>query len=67
MKSLPEEPSIATIPKGYRAYEIKGLDHTIIARKGGPTAHQIKFNKSYQELRNNQKEFGVFRWHLYRV
>ena len=53
------EPEIIDIPKGYRAYKIKGVEHTIIARKGGPTADQIKNNDSYLELRNNQKEFGV--------
>ncbi len=53
------EPEVLDIPKGYRAYKIKGVDHTIIARKGGPTADQIKNQDSYLELRNNQKEFGV--------
>ncbi len=59
MKSLPEEPELSTIPKGYRSYKIKGVDGTIVARKGGPTAKDIRTKKSYQQLRNNQKEFGV--------
>lgn len=46
-------------PKGYRTYKIKGLDQTIVARKGGPSSEQIKNDKSYTELRNNQKEFGI--------
>lgn len=47
------------VPKGYRAYKLKGIDHTIIAKKGGPSAQQIKTAGSYAELRNNQKEFAV--------
>ncbi len=47
------------VPKGYRAYKIKGVDHTIVSKKGGPTAEQIKNEPSYQKLRSNQKEFGV--------
>jgi hypothetical protein len=47
------------VPKGYRAYKIKGIDQTIISKKGGPTADQIKNQPSYKELRSNQKEFGV--------
>lgn len=47
------------IPKGYRRYSLKGVNHPIIAKKGGPTAKQIKTKASYKELRNNQKEFGV--------
>ncbi len=48
-----------TIPKGYRAYKIDGIDQTIIAKKGGPTADQVKTAESYSELRKNQKEFGI--------
>ena len=47
------------IPSGYRAYKLKGVDGTILARKGGPSAEDIKSKSSYAELRNNQKEFGV--------
>lgn len=47
------------IPKGYRVYKIKGVDHAIVAKKGGPSADQIKTKSTYKELRNNQKEFGV--------
>jgi len=46
-------------PKDWRVYKISGVERTIIARKGGPTASDIKSKESYQELRNNQKEFGV--------
>ncbi len=46
-------------PKGYRVYKIKGVENPIIAKKGGPTADQIKNKASYAELRKNQKEFGV--------
>ncbi len=61
MKSLSEETNITstTIPEGYRSYKIKGVEKTIIARKGGPTSKQIKSDKNYEQLRNNQKEFGV--------
>lgn len=47
------------LPKGYRRYKLKGIDREIIAKKGGPTASEIKTKPSYKELRNNQKEFGV--------
>ncbi len=53
------QPEVKDVPKGYRAYKIKGVDQTIIARKGGPSADQVKHEESYLELRNNQKEFGV--------
>ncbi len=59
MKTLSKESVTTNVPKGYRAYKIKGVDHTIVAKKGGPSAKQIKSKRSYQELRNNQKEFGV--------
>ncbi|MEM6643144.1 MAG: hypothetical protein AAF616_09210 [Bacteroidota bacterium] len=47
------------IPKGFRKYKIKGIEKEIVARKGGPTASQVKTKPSYKELRKNQKEFGV--------
>lgn len=47
------------VPKGYRRYSLKGIERPIIAKKGGPTANEIKTKESYKELRNNQKEFGV--------
>jgi hypothetical protein len=47
------------VPKGYRSYKIKGIDKTIIAKKGGPTKKDIETKPTYQKLRNNQKEFGV--------
>ncbi|MBW3545645.1 MAG: hypothetical protein KY428_08635 [Bacteroidetes bacterium] len=48
-----------SVPKGYRAYKIKGVDQTIVAKKGGPSGEEIKTKPTYQALRNNQKEFGV--------
>jgi len=59
MKDNPNTPLEIEIPKGYRKYKLKGIDRDIIAKKGGPTAKQIKTKASYKELRNNQKEFGV--------
>lgn len=47
------------IPKGYRKYKIKGVEDTIIAKKGGPSSSDVKSKATYKELRNNQKEFGV--------
>ena len=35
------------------------MDQPIVARKGGPSADQVKNKSTYKELRNNQKEFGV--------
>lgn len=45
--------------KGWRIYKLKGVDKTIVARKGGPTPDQIKNSPSYKELRGNQSEFGA--------
>ena len=59
MKESITTPMALEIPKGYRKYKIKGIDKEIIAKKGGPTATQIKTKASYKELRKNQKEFGV--------
>jgi len=59
MKERIATPMTLEIPKGYRKYKIKGIDKEIIAKKGGPTAAQIKNKESYKELRKNQKEFGV--------
>ncbi len=59
MKENLDPVSNVEIPKGYRAYQLKGVKHTIIARKGGPTADQIKTRPTYQKLRNNQKEFAI--------
>ena len=59
MKEPQPGPPEFQLPKGYRKYKIKGVDKEIIAKKGGPTASQIKSKASYKELRNNQKEFGV--------
>ncbi|MFT4736546.1 MAG: hypothetical protein ACI8QD_000564 [Cyclobacteriaceae bacterium] len=53
------EPNLTKIPKGFRAYKIKGVSETIVARKGGPSAEHIKTKSTYKALRNNQKEFGV--------
>lgn len=57
--SSPEASVINQPTKGYRKYHIKGVDHEIVARKGGPTANQIKFEDNYAEVRKHQKEFGV--------
>lgn len=54
------EPTVdQEIPKGYRVYQLKGVEGRILARKGGPTAEDIKTKPTYAELRKNQKEFGV--------
>jgi len=45
--------------QGFRVYEIKGIGEKIIAKKGGPTAAQVKRSNAYTNLRNNQREFGV--------
>ena len=52
MKDSPRTPIEMEIPKGYRRYKLKGIDREIIAKKGGPTARQIKTKASYKELRN---------------
>ena len=59
MKKTEIDVGNTTLPKGYRAYKIKGVDQTIVAKKGGPSTDQIKNDSSYEELRNNQKEFGI--------
>lgn len=59
MKDISVSPIEKEVPKGYRKYTIKGVEKPIIAKKGGPTARQIKTKASYKELRNNQKEFGI--------
>lgn len=59
MNELHNPSSDMTVPKGYRKYTLKGVEKPIVAKKGGPTATQIKTQESYKELRNNQKEFGV--------
>jgi hypothetical protein len=58
MNQRPES-ATTTLPKEYRSYKIKGVDHVITAKKGGPTSADVKTKKSYKALRNNQKEFGV--------
>ena len=42
-----------------RVYKIKGVDKTIIARKGGPTSEEVKNGENYEELRNVQQEFAA--------
>lgn len=42
-----------------RVYKIKGVDKTIIARKGGPSSEQVKTGENYAELRQNQQEFAA--------
>lgn len=59
MKEVSQTPVTPTNQRGFREYKIKGVEKTIIARKGGPTTKDVKEKPSYQKLRNNQKEFGV--------
>lgn len=42
-----------------RVYKIRGVDKTIIARKGGPTPEEVKYGDNYEDLRKNQQEFAV--------
>jgi len=42
-----------------RVYKIRGVDKTIIARKGGPTSEEVKSGENYSGLRKNQKEFAA--------
>ena len=42
-----------------RVYKIKGVDKTIVARKGGPTSEQVKNGENYEDLRKNQQEFAA--------
>ena len=44
---------------GWRVYKIRGLDKTIVARKGGPSAEQIKLSPQYEKVRKFQQEFGA--------
>ena len=44
---------------GWRVYKIKGVEKTIVARKGGPTADQIKNSPGYEKVRKFQQEFGA--------
>lgn len=44
---------------GWRVYKIQGVEKTIIARKGGPSAEQIKFSPKYEKVRKYQQEFGA--------
>jgi len=42
-----------------RVYKIRGVEKTIIARKGGPTSEEVKTGDNYAELRKNQQEFAA--------
>jgi hypothetical protein len=42
-----------------RVYKIKGVDKTIVARKGGPTSEEVKTGENYEDLRKNQQEFAA--------
>ncbi|MGI9543004.1 MAG: hypothetical protein ACR2MX_07065 [Cyclobacteriaceae bacterium] len=42
-----------------RVYKIKGVDKTIVARKGGPSTEEVKSGENYATLRKNQKEFAA--------
>ncbi|MFY0690032.1 MAG: hypothetical protein JXQ90_22865 [Cyclobacteriaceae bacterium] len=59
MKLTSQPNSVTTTSKGFRTYNVKGIDRPIVARKGGPTSEEVKSKESYGELRKNQKEFGV--------
>ncbi len=59
MKKAEFADSNVELPKGYRAYKLKGIDHTIIARKGGPSTEQVRTAEAYTEVRKHQKEFGI--------
>ena len=59
MEEVSQDQEQPTKPKGFREYKIKGIDKTIRARKGGPSADDIREKPSYENLRSNQKEFGV--------
>ena len=59
MSTIADVQTVNVTEKGYRVYHIPNVDHPIVARKGGPTAEDVKDKESYQELRNNQREFGL--------
>ncbi len=59
MKIESESAGRQNVPEGYRAYKLKGVEGTIIAKKGGPKPADIKTKSSYSTLRKNQQEFGV--------
>ena len=42
-----------------RIYKIRGIDKTIVARKGGPTPEEVKNGENYEDLRMNQQEFAA--------
>lgn len=44
---------------GWRVYKIRGVEKTIVARKGGPSADQIKLSPKYEKVRKYQQEFGA--------
>lgn len=44
---------------GWRVYKIRGVEKTIIARKGGPSAEQVKHSPKYEKVRKFQQEFGA--------
>jgi len=56
-KRFKEYPSDST--DNLRVYKIKGVDKTIIARKGGPSSEEVKNGENYAELRRNQQEFAA--------
>ncbi len=57
--SIAEVQQLDLDKKEYRVYRLNGVDRPIVARKGGPTSADVKEKETYQELRNNQKEFGL--------
>ncbi len=42
-----------------RIYKLRGVDKTVIARKGGPSTTEVKQGENYANLRKNQQEFAV--------
>lgn len=42
-----------------RIYNIRGVEKTIIARKGGPSPEEVKNGENYADLRKNQLEFAA--------
>ena len=42
-----------------RVYKIKGVENTIVARKGGPSSQEVKTGENYADLRKNQQEFAA--------
>jgi len=59
MKLSTESALLHKNKKGYRLYEMEGVEGKILAKNGGPSPDRVKADPSYETLRKNQKEFGV--------